>query len=406
MDFIPLTDEAKQEMLSSLGISSISGLDLPESILLGLEKGIDEIALRKAITKKAMDNSPGNPLTGAGAYRHFIPATVDFITTLPAFKTAYTPYQAEISQGTLTAIFEFQTYMCELTGMDVANASMYDGATAMAESALMTLRKTGKKKVLVSRAVHPHYRRVLATYLQFTDSIIQEIGCNKGVTDLCTPDEDTACIIIQTPNFFGCLEELKRGDIPLIAVVNEATSLALLDTSAADIVCGEAQSFGNTLSFGGPYLGFIACKKDYLRLLPGRIVGKTTDTEGKDGFVLTLQAREQHIRREKATSNICSNEALCALAATVHLSTLGGSGLLDIAKRNVKNARHLKDQLQKKGIEVVFDNPFYNEFMIRTDLDIGYALWSDYPELSGCRLVCATEIDDKDKIDIFIETIK
>jgi glycine dehydrogenase subunit 1 len=364
---------------------------------------------------------------GAGAYRHYQPPAVPYFAFRSEFLTSYTPYQAEASQGSLQAIFEWQTYICLLTGMDVSNASLYDGATAVVEGVIMAMHANGRKRVVISQAVHPMYRAVLATYAEGMGLEVVELAYNAaGVTDLSGANEtakDASCIVVQSPNFFGCIEDVSAvskiahdHDAVSISVVAEALSLAVLKTprdSGADIVLGEAQSFGLPVGYGGPYVGFIASTKEHVRRLPGRLVGETTDVAGRRAFVLTLQGREQHIRRELATSNICTNQALCALIATVYLATVGATGLRAIATTNLRRARDLSDALTSiTGFSRAFATPFFNEFCLRTPLPAeqlarglerrgilaGLPLSRFYPELTHHLLVCATELTSPDDI--------
>jgi glycine dehydrogenase subunit 1 len=360
---------------------------------------------------------------GAGVYQHYRPVVVDTIISRGEFLTSYTPYQAEIAQGTLTAIFEFQTMICQLTGMDVANASMYDGSTAVPEAAMMAVRATGKNKVLVSKVVHPEYREVLKTYAKHQGMPVTEFGyvAETGQLDLddldAKIDSDTAAVIIQSPNFFGIVENVqaaadiahKHGAL-LIFIFAEAASLGILEPPAdADIVAGELQSFAISPSFGGPYAGIIASKEKFVRQLPGRLVGETIDSNGNRAFCLTLSTREQHIRREKATSNICTNQALIALMATVYLSLYGKEGLRELAIQNLSKSHYLGSKLKPR-----FNAPYFNEFVVSTNgtspdeinaklLDKkiigGLNLQKYYPELSNAMLLCATEMSKREHMD-------
>jgi glycine dehydrogenase subunit 1 len=360
---------------------------------------------------------------GAGVYQHYRPVIVDTIVSRGEFLTSYTPYQAEIAQGTLTAIFEFQTMICQLTGMDVANASMYDGSTSVPEAAMMAVRATGRNKVLVSRVVHPEYREVLKTYAKHQGMPVAEFGyaAATGQADLddldSKIDSDTAAVIIQSPNFFGVLEKVQavadiahRHGALLIFVFTEAVSLGLLEPPAdADIVAGELQSFAISPSFGGPYAGIIASKEKFVRQLPGRLVGETVDSNGNRAFCLTLSTREQHIRREKATSNICTNQALIALMATVYLTLYGREGLRELAIQNLSKAHYLGGKLKPR-----FDAPYFNEFVVSTNgtspdeinarllekkIIGGLSLKRYYPELGNSMLLCATEMSKREHMD-------
>lgn len=436
MNFIPNTDKDREEMMQEIGISHISELfkDIPQNLLLkenlNVKEGMSEIELRKFMTELSEKNKVNFvSFLGAGSYNHFIPSVVPHLVYRSEFYTAYTPYQPEISQGVLQAIYEYQTMICNLTGMDVANASMYDGASALAEAALMGVRAKRKKEVIISSAVNPEYKKVVKTYTQANSVRLKEVDFDDGITCLEKLKEiitdETAAVLIQNPNFFGCIEDLAKignlvhnNDALFIVCVSEPTSLGLLKVPEADIVVGEGQSFGNPMSYGGPYLGFMATKKDYMRQLPGRLVGATVDEDGERGYVLTLQAREQHIRRDKATSNICSNEALCALAATVYLSTLG-KNLKRLAELNVQKANYALNKLKEAGLKETFTNSFYNEFVVKCDdaeavnkellkNDIvgGYLLEKEFPSLKDCLLFCVTEMITKEEIDKMVEVIK
>jgi len=420
VSYVPNTAADKKELLKTIGKQSLDELfkDIPEKARLKedlkLPKPLSEPELLEEL--KSLSNKNSTPLSssssssflGAGSYNHFIPSVVKHIISRSEFYTAYTPYQAEISQGILQAIYEYQTMICELTGMEAANASMYDGATAMAEAALLACRATGRKEILVSQTVHPNYRAVLKTYAAGADLTVKELLYNKdsGLVPSTQPlAPSTACVIIQQPNFFGNIEEVKgladtiHKNGSLFIVSADPISLGILKAPGdygADIVVGEGQSLGNPQNFGGPGLGIFAVKKAYLRQMPGRIVGQTVDSDGKRGFVLTLSTREQHIRREKATSNICSNEALCALAACVYLAVMGKQGLRKVAELCLQKANYLKKKL---GDKVVFNTPSFKEFIVRTNKPIGLDLAPFYPELKGCRLICVTELVEKEEMD-------
>ncbi len=414
MNFICNTEAQKKDMLKELGVSGIDALfrDIPKEIVLkkGAGNGLSEAELAASISRLSKKNKTGLvSFLGAGSYNHFIPAAVRHIVSRSEFYTAYTPYQAEMSQGMLQAIYEYQTMIAELTGMDVANASVYDGATALAEACIMACTITRKKKVVMPKSVHPEHREVVKTYCEAHDFLLEETE---------EPDENTAALLIQNPDFFGNIKDIskiEKGNALVIMSVVEASSLGLLKTEGADIVVGEGQSFGNALHFGGPYLGIMATKDKYKRYLPGRLVGKTLDAEGEEGFILTLQAREQHIRRERACSNICSNEALCALAAAVQLALLGKNGLGELTKLNWQKAHYMADLLKTK---LVFDHDFYNEFVIRVKdaRAVNEALLKDgiiggleleklYPEMKGCLLFCVTEMIKKQDIDRAVDII-
>ena len=439
MNFIPNTEKETKEMLKTIGVSGIHALfrDIDRKIILpkdlNLPKPLSEFELRNLMLGMSRENKIKTSFLGAGSYSHFIPSVVNHVISRSEFYTAYTPYQPEISQGVLQSIFEYQTMICELTGMDVANASMYDGASALAESVVMAKYIKGRDEILISKSVHPEHREVAETYAKGHDIKIREIEFRDGVTsieDLKNKiTENTAAVIVQNPNFFGCIENL--GEIGKIAhskdslfIVNitEPTSLGLLrppGESGADIVVGEGQSFGNPVNFGGPYLGIIATKMEFMRKIPGRLVGETTDTEGRRGFILTLQAREQHIRREKASSNICTNEALCALAASVHLAMLG-KGLKDLAGLNLQKAHYAYEKITSlNGYGGLSKKPFYNEFVIKckdskkanaellkNDIVGGLDLGRFYPELKNYMLFCVTEVVSKEEIDRLVDVLE
>ncbi|MDQ7096137.1 aminomethyl-transferring glycine dehydrogenase subunit GcvPA [Desulfosporosinus sp. PR] len=436
MNFVPNTDSQKERLLARIGVKAMEDLfaDVPKEVRLNrsldIRGGMSEQELVKHVKGLANQNKTVEEYTsflGAGAYEHYIPSFVDQLLLRSEFYTAYTPYQPEISQGTLQAIYEYQTLVCEITGMDVANASMYDGASALAEAALMACDATRRNKVLVMQTVHPEYREVLKTYLPPRGVELIEIPFKDGMTDMAALEaqlrEGIAGVLVQTPNFFGNIGEAEeitlavhaQGALMVMAV--NPVSLGLLKTPGecgADIVVGEGQVFGNPLNFGGPYLGFLACRDKYVRRMPGRIVGATSDKNGKKGYVLTLQAREQHIRREKATSNICSNEALCALAFTMHLSALGRTGLTELAYLNLQNAHYAAREIAKiPGMSLAFSQPFFHEFVVKTTLEpskINESLLKDriiggldlarfYPELDHHLLFCVTETKSKAEID-------
>lgn len=372
---------------------------------------------------------------GAGSYNHYVPAVIDEIVSRQEFYTAYTPYQPEVSQGTLQAIFEYQTYITELTKLDVSNASLYDGATALAEAVMMAVRNSNKKKVLVDRYIHPEYLEVLKTYLGMIDVKIDMFQNDPFTFNLNlfkkSWNNEYACFAVQSPNFCGSVYDLDDiADVVhstsalFIQCITEPLSLAILKTPGeynVDIACGEAQSFGIPLSFGGPYLGFITCKKDLLRKLPGRIVGQTTDSDGKVAYVLTLSAREQHIRRATATSNICSNHGLCALRASIYFSLLGKNGIKTCALKNFENSYYLHNKIGSlKKFSVVKEQLFFNEFVVKSDLKYDlirevleknnilsfYPLGNIYSSLKDYYLVSATEMNEKSEIDKFVEVLE
>jgi glycine dehydrogenase subunit 1 len=434
--YIPHTTEQQVEMLRLLGLERLEELfgDIPENIRLHRElelpKALSEMELADHMRELANRNQNTEEAVcflGAGAYDHYIPSVVGHLLARSEFYTAYTPYQPEISQGTLQAIFEYQSMICELTGMDVSNASLYDGATALAEAASMACHATQRSVVLVARSVHPEAREVLRTYASFRGGSIQEIGYQDGRIDLEELKKylsaETAAVIVQNPNFFGAVEDLKtmtelvHAQKALFIVSADPVSLGLLEAPGrlgADIVAGEGQSLGNSLSFGGPYLGFLAARQELLRRMPGRICGETVDKEGRRGFVLTIQTREQHIRREKANSNICSNQALNALAATIYLSIMGKKGLRQVAGLCLQKAHYLQKELVGTGMfEPVFHTPFFKEFAVKSRLPVselndrlhkegiigGYTLERDYPELAGGWLLAVTEKRTRAEMD-------
>lgn len=439
--YLPMTEEDKQQMLQTIGVQSIDELfsDIPESVRFQGEYNIKPAKSEPELMKELMALAAKNAdiktypsFLGAGVYDHYIPTIVDHVISRSEFYTAYTPYQPEISQGELQAIFEFQTMICELTGMDVANSSMYDGGTALAEAALLSAAHTKKKKVLLSNAVHPEYRDVVKTYAKGPGLEVIEIPYENGVTDLealqAEMSEDVACVIVQYPNFFGQIEPLKEiepiahAHKGMFVVASNPLALGVLTPPGqfgADIVVGDAQPFGIPTQFGGPHCGYFAVKSALMRKIPGRLVGQTTDEEGRRGFVLTLQAREQHIRRDKATSNICSNQALNALAASVAMTALGKNGVKEMATMNIQKAHYAKEAFVSDGFDVVFSGPFFNEFVVRMNKPVaevnkkllakgmigGYDLGRDYPELQNCMLIAVTELRTKEEIDTLVKEL-
>lgn len=434
MRYLPKSDSERREMLEACGVPRPEDLfsHLPAHIRLNrplqLPAGKSEYEIIDYFRGLASQNANGNPsFLGAGVYAHYRPVLVDTVVSRGEFLTSYTPYQAEISQGTLTAIFEFQTMICQLTGMDVANASMYDGSTAVPEAAMMAVRVTGRDAVLISRTVHPEYREVLRTYALNQGMPVDEFGYDgaSGALDLEDLEQkltgETAAVIIQSPNFFGIVEDVKaaaelahkRGAL-LIMIFTEAVSLGLLRPPAeADIVAGELQSFAISPSYGGPFAGIIATREKHIRQLPGRLAGETVDSEGRRAFCLTLSTREQHIRREKATSNICTNQALIALMATVFMTVYGKQGLRELASQNLAKAHYLAGKLKPR-----FTGPFFNEFVAAANGappdDInrkllaghivgGLPLKRFYPELENCMLLCATEMSRREHMDAVAE---
>lgn len=443
MEYIPNTKEQQQQMLKVIGVETIEDLlgDIPSEIRLtrGLQlpPPLSEPELKTEmlrLSEKNADLLHYASFLGAGAYDHYIPSVVGHLAFRSEFYTAYTPYQAEMSQGLLQTTYEFQTMICELTGMEVANASLYDGGTALAEAATMALRLTRRDKVLVSSTVHPGYRAVLKTYLSGRKSKVIELPSENGATDLTAAEkllgDDVACVLIQTPNFLGCLESVEdlaqqtHRHGALLGVAADPVSLGLLKSpgeAGADITVGEGQGLGNGLNFGGPYLGFFATKREYVRQMPGRVVGATVDTQGRRGYCLTLQTREQHIKRERATSNICTNEALAALAATIYLSVMGRQGLREVGRLCLQKAHYLKHRLcDIKGFELAFQQPFFKEFVVKTPVPPsrlnqrlfkqkiigGLDLGGVDRRLKNHWLVCVTEKRTQEEMNRFVETVK
>lgn len=435
--YIPNTQQDEKEMLKVVGLESMVQLfkDVPEDVFLkrplNIPGPMSELELTRYLKSLADKNCTISEMTnflGAGAYDHYIPSVVGHVISRSEFYTSYTPYQSEVSQGTLQYIFEYQTLISNLTGMDISNASLYDAGSSIAEAALLACAHARKDEIIVSTGVKADSRQVLKTYAHQQNLKVIEVETRDGVTDAVKLEslvnDNTAAVIVQSPNFFGIIEDLKslteiahKGKkTSMIASVNPL-SLAILKKPGeldVDIVVGDGQPFGMPLSFGGPYLGFLATKKDYIRRLPGRVVGETTDLDGKRSFVLTLAAREQHIRREKATSNICTNQGLNALAATVYMVTLGKEGLKEVATQNVKKAHYAFNKLTKSGkYKPLFDKPFFNEFALTSETSVekinkalldekilgGYNLGKDYPEYKSASLYAVTEKRTKEEID-------
>nr|MDH3153880.1 aminomethyl-transferring glycine dehydrogenase subunit GcvPA [Bacillus licheniformis] len=439
--YLPATDQDKKEMLEAIGVERIDELfsDIPESVRFKgeyqIKKAKSETELTKELTKLAAKNKDTvtyASFLGAGVYDHYQPVIVDHVISRSEFYTAYTPYQPEISQGELQAIFEFQTMICELTGMDISNSSMYDGGTALAEAAMLASGHTKKKKIVVSETVHPESREVLKTYAKGQYIDVVEVPSKNGTADLEALDEavceDTATVIVQYPNFFGRIEPLKdikpiahKGKSMFIVSANPLALGLLTPPGAlgADIVVGDAQPFGIPVAFGGPHCGFFAVTKKLMRKVPGRLVGQTEDENGKRGFVLTLQAREQDIRRDKATSNICSNQALNALVASVAMTALGKKGVKEIAWQNLQKAAYAKEATKRAGLEVAFEGPMFNEFVIRLNEPVekanerllekniigGYDLGASYPDLKRHMLIAVTELRTKEEIDTLMNEL-
>ena len=446
MRYTPHTPTDQEQMLRALGLESVEALyrHIPQSLRarahVDLPDGLSELEVRRRLSALAAKNATAaewSSFLGGGIYNHFIPSAVDAIVSRAEFLTSYTPYQPEVSQGTLQTLFEYQTLICQLSGMEVSNAAVYDGASATAEAVLMSRRiqSSKRRRVLVSRALHPQYREVIATYFKnLEDVVLEEIAFDaSGRTDLAQLssrlNEQSMCVVVGYPNFFGVVEELApmqaacaKAGAQLITATTEALSLGLLKPPGAwgaDIAVGEGQSLGVPMNLGGPAYGFFACQKKFVRSMPGRLVGATVDSEGKRGFVLTLATREQHIRREKATSNICTSQTLCAIASTVFMSLLGKSGLRRLAEINVARAHDAHSRLlAQANVEAVFAGPFVNEFVVRVNhLDAaiercggqkiipGVALEKWYPELKDCLLVCVTEMNEAEEVEALVRTL-
>jgi len=444
MAYSPHTTADHERMLAAIGVDSIDDLfaDIPAAVRASefeIPAPLTEQEVRAELARVANRNAlPRISFLGAGAYRHLVPAVVGEVIGRAEFATAYTPYQPEVSQGTLQSIYEFQSMVCELTGMEVASASHYDGATATAEAALMACRLTRRDRVVVSSAVHPQVRQVLRTYCSGPGIEVVEVGADlaEGGSGL-TPaeavegllDETVACLVVQQPNFFGGVEPVRvlaeaahAAGAQLVAMV-EPTSLAILEAPGsygADIVTAEGQPLGIPLSFGGPYVGLMAARMASVRQMPGRLVGATRDAQGRKGYVLTLQAREQHIRREKAASNICTNQALCALAATAYLTAVGPQGLREVAELSMAQARHLASAIEAAGLgERRLSAPYFAEVAIRIPdaarrhaalvergIVAGHPLWNDYPQLSDTLLLAATELTTDAEIDELVSSLE
>jgi glycine dehydrogenase subunit 1 len=442
--YIPNSPEERQEMLRGLGLGSAEELfdSIPADIILKeplkTPAALSETELLERFEAMAAKNSAARrpSFLGAGAYHHYAPTIIDSLIQRSEFFTAYTPYQPEISQGTLQAIFEFQTLVCQLTGMDVANASMYDGSTAMAEAVLMAERVTRRSRVLVSDAVHPEYMQVAETYVAHAGIELLRTGFDEetGRTTLddAALDDKVAAVVVQSPNFFGCVEDLKgfadkvhAAGALLVVVVTESASLGLLRSPGAcgaDIVVAEGQSFGVPASFGGPYVGLFATREKYARQIPGRLAGMAYDKEGRRGFVLTLATREQHIRREKATSNICTNEGLIALAATIYMTTMGRAGLQEVAAQCAQKAAYARKRIASiEGFSIPYSAPVFNEFVVRAPSEAegllrrlasghnvsgGLALSRYFEGRPNDLLVCVTETNKRADIDALVEGMK
>ncbi|KPL01155.1 MAG: glycine dehydrogenase [candidate division Zixibacteria bacterium SM23_73_3] len=443
MSYVPNTEQNRKEMLEKIGVREFSELigAIPDSVRLRdelkLPPSLSEMELTKLLGERANQSKDASQMIcflGGGAYDHFIPAIVDHIISRSEYYTAYTPYQAEVSQGTLQTIYEFQSLICELTGMDVANASMYDGASAAAEATLLAHAHTGRDEVLVAGSLNPNYRDVLNTYCGSIKIKVRSLPLVEGLVDVEETkkklSDKVSCVIVQTPNFFGLLENV--GEIEplahsvgaLVILVCDPISLGILKTPGefnADIAVGEGQALGTNLNLGGPYLGYFACRRSLIRRMPGRIVAATTDTRGKRGFVMTLQTREQHIRREKATSNICTNQALCALSACVYLSLMGKSGIRKVAKFCLQKSHYATEQISRiDGFKKRFDAPFFKEFVIETpfspkrivrsllkrNIFAGIDLSRFDRKLKNHLLVCVTEKRTKEEIDHLVDELR
>jgi len=440
MRYIPNSPGERRSMLADIGLERIEDLfdQIPEQLKLkeplGIGAPMSEPELLEYFRGLASQNGIDHQsFLGAGAYSHFIPVIIDSLISRAEFFTAYTPYQPELSQGTLQYTFEFQTMICQLTGMDVANASMYDGSTAAAEAVLMAHRVTRRDKFIIADSLHPQYREVISAYTQnlgFTLNDLRHTEAGTVDPNALGIDNETAAIVVQSPNFFGCVEDLAAiaeaahdAGALLIVAVTEPMSLGLLKPPGqcgADIVAGETQSFGIPLSYGGPYCGLFASREKYVRQMPGRLVGEAYDDQGRRGYVLTLATREQHIRREKATSNICTNQGLFALMATVYLATMGKHGVREVAEQNLQKAHYAASEISKlDGFDLRFTAPFFNEFVVRTPQPArqvnelllrkkiigGVALDKHYPDMGDSMLVCVTETAKKEAIDSLVDAL-
>jgi len=433
MRYLPKSPADREAILKAIGARSIDDLFAPIPAEYRLNRDLKvprqmaESEIVDWFRERSRENGDSYSMfLGAGAYYHYRPVIIDSLISRGEFLTAYTPYQAEISQGTLQSIFEFQSMICELTGMEVANASMYDGSTAATEAVMMAVRLTGRRSAVIARNVHPEYREVLATYAFHQDMPLKTVGfADSGRIDLKelekSVNQDTACVLIQSPNFFGTIEDVNavaeiahKNGAMLVVSISEAVSLGIVEPPRqADVVAMEAQSFGVPLGFGGPYCGVIATREKYVRQMPGRLVGQTTDSNGKRGFVLTLATREQHIRREKATSNICTNQALVALMANIFMTIYGKVGLKELAKQNLAKTAYAAQQFGKHGKVLFSGTPRFNEFVVETGEDPyainrrllgqkiigGLPLKKFYPELGNAALWCCTELTTRAAID-------
>ena len=446
MSYIPNTPEDQQAMLEKLDLSSLEDLlaPVPENVRLrrplDLPPALSEPDLKRLLNGMAAKNKNLDAVVsflGAGTYDHAIPSVVPHLQRRSEFVTSYTPYQPEVSQGMLQAIYEFQTMVCQITGLDIANASLYDGATAMVEAALLAVGPGGRGEVVISMGVDPQYRRVLHTYAHARGFTVKEVPTRNGVTspeDLdAAVSATTAAVVIQQPNFFGCIEDMRaiepvahKGKAIFVATITEPASLSVLASPGeygADIAVGELMSFGNTMSYGGPALGFMAARSKYMRLLPGRLVGQTIEEGGQKqtGYVLTLQTREQHIRRERATSNICTNQSLLAVGATIYLAALGKQGFRELGELCLQKAHYAFRQITAlPGYKAAFSSPFFDEFVITAPVSAqrlqqhfeqagiigGYALRDGYPDMPNDMLFCVTETRSKEDIDYLVDVLK
>jgi glycine dehydrogenase subunit 1 len=446
MSYIPNTQEDQEAMLARLELPSLEALltPVPEHVRLhrplNLPPALAEPDLKRVMMGMAAKNSNLDTtisFLGAGTYDHLIPSVVPHLQRRSEFVTSYTPYQPEVSQGMLQAIYEFQTMVCQITGLDIANASLYDGATSVVEAVLLAVGPGGRGEVVISQGVDPQYRRVLHTYAHARGFQVKEVPVRDGVTSLDELNEavtpTTSAVVIQQPNFFGSIEDMAaiepiahKGKAVFITNITEPASIGVLAAPGdynTDIAVGELMSFGNPMSYGGPALGFMASKQKYMRLLPGRLVGQTVEEGGEKhtGYVLTLQTREQHIRRERATSNICTNQSLLAVGATIYLAALGKQGFRELGELCLQKAHYAYRQITAvPGFEAVFNAPFYDEFVVKSPVSIkqleqqleqagiigGYDLGRDYPGMENCLLFCVTEARTKDDIDLLVYTLK
>jgi glycine dehydrogenase subunit 1 len=443
MDYVPHTEREFEQMLAEIGVKSFDELlaSIPEELRkfeMKLPPGMVESDVKSLLTGMARQNTPVtqyDSYLGAGAYEHFIPSVVGHLAGRSEFYTAYTPYQAEASQGSLQAMFEYQTAICELTGMEISNASLYDAGSAVAEAAIASLRVARNgRNIVVSKAVHPEHRRILNTYMKGMGIEVREVAFNGGLTNMNALDtaitDETAGVIMQSPNFFGCIEDMEAASAithkkgaSFVAVVNPITLGILIPPGEynADIAVGDGQPLGIPLSYGGPYLGFFACNDKILRKIPGRLIGLAKDRNGRRGFVMTLQAREQHIRRDKATSNICTNQALMAIRALIFLCCLGKEGIREVGEINVRNSHYASEKISSlHNLKNKYNAPFFNEFVVQSEMPIeelnerllennifgGVPLGWWYPEMKDCMLMCVTEMKTKEKIDRFIKIME